>query len=120
LGLEPLGMLHEAKRLATRAPTEVAEAVDHALALLKALPHRIVHGDSHPGNVLWTTDGPLWGDWEDAHLAPRAGRSGHGVSRDHRPRRAGRAALPPRLASRGSSARRRERQASARSTCRVS
>ena len=35
-----------------------------------AVGQRIVHGDSHPGNVLWTSGGPLWGDWEDAHLAP--------------------------------------------------
>jgi len=70
LGLEPLGMLHEARLLAARAPTEVGAAIDHALALLRDAPARIVHGDSHPGNVLWTAGGPLWGDWEDAHLAP--------------------------------------------------
>jgi aminoglycoside phosphotransferase (APT) family kinase protein len=69
-GLEPLGMLREAARLAVRAPTEVAAAVDRALVQLAGVPHRIVHGDSHPGNVLWTRSGPLWGDWEDTHLAP--------------------------------------------------
>jgi len=30
----------------------VAEAVDRALELLGGLPHRIVHGDSHPGDAL--------------------------------------------------------------------
>jgi predicted trehalose synthase len=70
LALEPLGMLREAPRLAVRAPTEVAAAIDRALELLAGVPQRIVHGDSHPGNVLWTRSGPLWGDWEDAHLAP--------------------------------------------------
>jgi len=64
---EPLGMLREAQRLATR---EIAPAVERSLAALAGVPARIVHGDSHPGNVLWTADGPLWGDWEDAHLAP--------------------------------------------------
>jgi aminoglycoside phosphotransferase (APT) family kinase protein len=44
--------------------------VDRALATLGAAPQRIVHGDSHPGNVLWTAGGPLWSDWEDAHLGP--------------------------------------------------
>jgi hypothetical protein len=63
----PLGMLREAQRLAT---SEIAPAVERSLAALAGVPARIVHGDSHPGNVLWTADGPLWGDWEDAHLAP--------------------------------------------------
>jgi aminoglycoside phosphotransferase (APT) family kinase protein len=70
LDLEPLAMLAEARRLATRALPEVLPAVERALAALGAAPQRIVHGDSHPGNVLWSADGPLWGDWEDAHLGP--------------------------------------------------
>jgi Ser/Thr protein kinase RdoA (MazF antagonist) len=70
VSLEPFGMLREAARLAVRAPDEVAAAVDRGLELLAGAGQRIVHGDSHPGNVLWTATGPLWGDWEDAHLAP--------------------------------------------------
>jgi hypothetical protein len=74
LGLRPLAMLHEARALADgyRGPerTLIADAVERALAALGGLPVRPVHGDSHPGNVLWTAEGPLWGDWEDAHLAP--------------------------------------------------
>jgi Ser/Thr protein kinase RdoA (MazF antagonist) len=70
LGLEPLAMLTEARRLARGALPEIVAALDRALATLAAAPQRIVHGDSHPGNVLWTADGPLWSDWEDAHLAP--------------------------------------------------
>jgi hypothetical protein len=70
LRLEPLGMLHEARRLAATGPADVAHAVEHALEMLHGTSNRIVHGDSHPGNVLWTADGPLWSDWEDTHLAP--------------------------------------------------
>jgi aminoglycoside phosphotransferase (APT) family kinase protein len=70
LELEPLAMLTEARRLAAGALPEILPAVDRALTTLGAAPHRIVHGDSHPGNVLWTAGGPLWSDWEDAHLAP--------------------------------------------------
>jgi hypothetical protein len=70
LRLEPLGMLREARRLAATGPADVALAVDHALEMLRGTSNRIVHGDSHPGNVLWTADAPLWSDWEDAHLAP--------------------------------------------------
>lgn len=63
-------MLREAARLAVRAPDEVAAAVARGLELLAGVGQRMVHGDSHPGNVLWTSGGPLWSDWEDAHLAP--------------------------------------------------
>ena len=70
LHLEPLAMLTEARRLATRALPRVLPAVERALATLSAAPHRMVHGDSHPGNVLWAAGGPLWSDWEDAHLGP--------------------------------------------------
>jgi hypothetical protein len=70
LELEPLAMLTEARRLATAALPEALPAVERALATLGAAPQRIVHGDSHPGNVLWSDGGPLWSDWEDAHLGP--------------------------------------------------
>jgi hypothetical protein len=70
LELEPLAMLTEARRLAVGALPEIVPAIDRALAALAPAPQRIVHGDSHPGNVLWTAGGPLWSDWEDAHLAP--------------------------------------------------
>jgi Phosphotransferase enzyme family len=70
LELEPLAMLTEARRLALGALAAIVPAIDRALATLAAAPRQIVHGDSHPGNVLWTAGGPLWSDWEDAHLAP--------------------------------------------------
>jgi aminoglycoside phosphotransferase (APT) family kinase protein len=74
LGLEPLAMLHEALGLARRdrsgARDPMVEAVTCALDALAAAPRSPVHGDSHAGNVLWTAGGPLWSDWEDAHLAP--------------------------------------------------
>jgi phosphotransferase family enzyme len=70
LELEPHAMLTEARRLALGALPALVPAIDRALATLAAAPQRIVHGDSHPGNVLWTAGGPLWSDWEDAHLAP--------------------------------------------------
>ena len=33
------------------------------------VPLRAVHGDPHPGNFMWTPDGALLGDWEDAQRA---------------------------------------------------
>jgi hypothetical protein len=71
LELEPLAMLTEARRLAADALPEVMPAIERALGTLGAARRQqIVHGDSHPGNVLWTAGGPLWSDWEDAHLGP--------------------------------------------------
>lgn len=75
--LMPWAMLHEARdALVPLAPAELRDELD-------ALGHktlgavdddidrlRPVHGDPHPGNLLWTVRGPLLIDWEDAHLAP--------------------------------------------------
>jgi aminoglycoside phosphotransferase (APT) family kinase protein len=80
-GLDPgsfdlvdLAMLTEARTLADEAAgtarAVLVPAIERALTDLQATSRRPVHGDSHPGNVLWTADGPLWSDWEDAHLAP--------------------------------------------------
>jgi streptomycin 6-kinase len=50
---------------------EAAAANRKAVAELNA-PLQPVHGDAHLGNVINTPDGPLWTDWEDTCLAPRA------------------------------------------------
>jgi len=39
--------------------------------LSTALPGQPVHGDAHPGNVLRTSAGPRWTDFEAACVAPR-------------------------------------------------
>jgi len=39
----------------------------HALA---KYPYQPLHGDAHPGNLLNTTIGLLWTDWEDTFLGP--------------------------------------------------
>lgn len=63
--LEPLGTLAEAERWLEEMATEGRiEAL--------GLPTQPVHGDAHLDNVINTAAGPLWNDWEDACLAPRA------------------------------------------------
>jgi hypothetical protein len=37
---------------------------------LRKFPHQPLHGDAHPGNLLHTTLGLLWTDWEDTFLGP--------------------------------------------------
>lgn len=41
-----------------------------SLGALKNLPHQPLHGDAHPGNLMNTTLGLLWTDWEDTFLGP--------------------------------------------------
>lgn len=53
------------------------QAADEALKLTQAafddiagLRYRRVHGDCHPGNILWTPEGPHFVDLDDACTAP--------------------------------------------------
>ena len=49
------------------------QALDLAQAAFDRIPdlrYRRVHGDCHPGNVLWTPDGPHFVDLDDACMAP--------------------------------------------------
>jgi hypothetical protein len=38
--------------------------------ILAVLPHQPLHGDAHYGNLMNTTDGLLWTDWEDTFAGP--------------------------------------------------
>jgi hypothetical protein len=51
---------------------QLLERIHELHATLGALraPIRPLHGDAHLNNVLNTTAGPLWNDWEDTSLGP--------------------------------------------------
>ena len=74
--LQPWAMLREARDvLVSRAPAELRDELtalgEAVLAKVEDIDRlRPVHGDPHPGNLMWTVGGPLLVDWEDAHLAP--------------------------------------------------
>jgi hypothetical protein len=82
--LEPLGTLTEAERWLEELRAEGQIGEDRAAELRDAatsvrrriealgLPPQPVHGDAHLDNVIQTREGPLWNDWEDTCLAPRA------------------------------------------------
>ena len=82
--LELLGTLAEAERWLEEMATEGRIDAEKAATLRRdaaevreriealGLPVQPVHGDAHLDNVINTTAGPLWNDWEDACLAPRA------------------------------------------------
>ncbi len=46
------------------------ERLESSLAVLERFPQRAVHGDAHMGNLMNTTEGLLWTDWEDAFAGP--------------------------------------------------
>lgn len=41
-----------------------------SLGALRKFPQQPLHGDAHPGNLMNTTLGLLWTDWEDTFLGP--------------------------------------------------
>jgi Ser/Thr protein kinase RdoA (MazF antagonist) len=45
----------------------IADAVEATIA---AAPAQRIHGDLHPGNVLWTSDGPCLVDFDDSLMGP--------------------------------------------------
>jgi hypothetical protein len=78
--LPELGILLETlDLLETPAPRTMLSASDIALlrdrlstslAALRAFPMQALHGDAHGGNLMNTTRGLLWTDWEDTFLGP--------------------------------------------------
>ncbi len=82
--LEPLGTLAEAERWLEELAAEGRVGADAAQRLrgeasaarrrieALGLPVQAVHGDAHLDNAINSAAGPLWNDWEDACLAPRA------------------------------------------------
>ena len=79
-GLDEFERLDEVARLLDRLePSPVASAFDldglrAVHARLAAQPRRFarrpIHGDAHFGNVLWSREGPLWTDLENACSGP--------------------------------------------------
>lgn len=78
--LPELGILMETLNLLeTPAPRTMLSDSDIALlrdrlsaslAALRAFPMQALHGDAHGGNLMNTTRGLLWTDWEDTFLGP--------------------------------------------------
>lgn len=60
------------RSLSDRDAAALLAAADRVVADLRASTPEAVplHGDAHPGNLLWTADGPLWTDFEDAWRGP--------------------------------------------------
>ena len=75
--LPSLGILTETLRiLETRQlfPASIqrmlSDHIMHSFEVLSAFPAQPLHGDAHMGNLMQTTRGLLWTDWEDCFLGP--------------------------------------------------
>lgn len=77
--LDSLAILKESLALVPklRAQNLLSEHTDlleqsllRSIAALSHYPMQAIHGDAHWGNVLKTSEGPIWMDWEDVFLGP--------------------------------------------------
>ncbi|XGV94733.1 MAG: phosphotransferase [Leptolyngbya sp. BL-A-14] len=77
--LPMLALLTEARQLlvqtvaATLSPADVdllMQIGERSHHQLSQLPMQAIHGDAHSGNVLNTSQGVLWTDWEDTFIGP--------------------------------------------------
>ncbi|MGL5221698.1 MAG: serine/threonine protein kinase, partial [Plesiomonas shigelloides] len=76
LGDEPLAWLKQSEIVPTSLRVAFFTVVEQVLAKANTLwaqqrfkPIRL-HGDLHPGNILWTPDGPGFVDLDDARMGP--------------------------------------------------
>jgi len=70
---ESLALLETLERRALFPSTTLRLLHDRLVSsidVLKEFPFQPLHGDAHPGNLLNTTLGLLWTDWEDAFRGP--------------------------------------------------
>jgi hypothetical protein len=75
--LPPLGILSESLEIVQNrdlfpsdTQTLLRDHLERSVEILGRFPHQPLHGDAHPGNLLHTTRGLLWTDWEDAFSGP--------------------------------------------------
>jgi len=75
--LPPLAILTEASRILEErdlfpAATQsmLIQHLKKSVEILARFPHQPLHGDAHEGNLMNTTQGLLWTDWEDAFSGP--------------------------------------------------
>jgi hypothetical protein len=70
---ESLALLETLEKKGTFSPEEsglLRDRLSSSLKVLQSFPIQALHGDAHMGNVMNTTVGLLWADWEDVFLGP--------------------------------------------------
>ncbi len=67
---ESLAILQERELFDTDTRKVLRDHLVTSIQTLNAFPHQPLHGDAHLGNLMNTTQGLLWTDWEDTFLGP--------------------------------------------------
>lgn len=70
---ESLALLETLERRGLFPPSTLRLLEKHLISSIEVLatfPLQPLHGDAHPGNLMNTTLGLLWTDWEDTFLGP--------------------------------------------------
>lgn len=67
---ESLAILNDRALFSTSTHELLHGHLTTSIELLSTTPHQPLHGDAHMGNLMQTTDGLLWTDWEDAFSGP--------------------------------------------------
>lgn len=67
---ESISILDERELFAKPTQQMLGDHLSTSIDVLSAYPHQPLHGDAHMGNLMNTTHGPLWTDWEDTFAGP--------------------------------------------------
>jgi hypothetical protein len=67
---ESLSILRDRQLFAMRTQRMLIERLQSSLDVLANCTHQPLHGDAHVGNLMNTTRGLLWTDWEDTFAGP--------------------------------------------------
>lgn len=67
---ESLDILHSRKDFPIATLNSLVNHLTSAINCLTSAPHQPLHGDSHMGNLMQTSAGLLWTDWEDIFSGP--------------------------------------------------
>lgn len=67
---ESLAILQERELFPAATQQMLRDHLTRSIEVLNRYPHQALHGDAHMGNLMNTTRGLLWTDWEDTFAGP--------------------------------------------------
>jgi len=67
---ESLDILRDRELFPQATQQMLRDHLTHSIEVLSSYPHQPLHGDAHMGNLMNTTLGLLWTDWEDTFSGP--------------------------------------------------
>ena len=67
---ESVAILQDRELFAQSTQQMLRDHLTTSIEVLSRYPHQALHGDAHMGNLMNTTRGLLWTDWEDTFAGP--------------------------------------------------